>query len=259
VPVSQHEEAAMTEGKPGYTDTPQLPHCPYKVHDADRPQPRVVKPGTESSQASPGSAPSDAKILFDGTDLSGWSKMDGGPAEWKVANGYMEVVPKTGNIRTRAEFGDCQLHLEWAAPSEVAGEGQGRGNSGVFMMGRYEIQVLDCYENPTYADGSTAGLYGQYPPLVNACRKPGEWQTYDIVWLAPRFEGKKVVRPAVATVFHNGVVVHHATELIGPTTHRQVQGYEPHPAEGPLVLQDHGNPVRFRNVWYRPLKGYDQG
>jgi hypothetical protein len=169
------------------------------------------------------------------------------------------VVAGTGSIWTRQELGDCQLHVEWAAPAEVSGDSQGRGNSGVFLMRRYEIQVLDCYENPTYADGSTAGIYGQYPPLVNACRKPGEWQSYDIIWVGPRFEGRKVIRPASVTVLHNGLVVHHDTELIGATGHRRIPPYEPHPPEAPLELQDHGDPVRYRNIWYRPLTGYDEG
>jgi hypothetical protein len=183
---------------------------------------------------------------------------DGQPARWKVENGYMEVVPKTGSIRTKAHFGDCQLHREWAAPVKIEGESQGRGNSGVFLMGLYEIQVLDCYQNPTYADGTTAAIYGQFPPLVNACRKPGEWQSYDAVWVAPRFEGEKLVRPARLTLFHDGLVVHHDTVLIGPTTHRKILEYKAHPPVGPLELQDHHNPVRFRNVWYRPLKNYDE-
>jgi hypothetical protein len=175
-----------------------------------------------------------------------------------VENGYLEVVAKTGDIQTREEFGDCQLHLEWAPPSEVVGDSQGRGNSGVFLMGRYEIQVLDCYDNPTYADGTTGAIYAQCPPLVNACRRPGEWNTYDIIWEAPRFEGEQVVRPAYVTVLLNGLVLHHRQELIGATTHRKVGEYTAHPPAGPLRLQDHGNPVRFRNIWYRPLTGYDQ-
>ncbi|MGC8668505.1 MAG: 3-keto-disaccharide hydrolase [Chthonomonadales bacterium] len=242
----------------GYDDTPVLPGIGYRVHDGTRPQPRVVQPGTPSTQDAPGKPPSDAVILFDGSSLEGWLSVGGGPARWKVENGYMEVVPGTGDIETKEHFGDCQLHLEWAAPTVIKGESQGRGNSGVFLMGRYEIQVLDCYDNPTYPDGTTAAIYGQYPPLVNACRKPGEWQTYDIIWEAPRFEGDRVVREARVTVLHNGVVVHHATSLLGPTQHRQLPHYEPHPPIGPLRLQDHGDLVRFRNIWYRPLKGYDQ-
>jgi len=244
--------------KPGYDDTPQIPGQTWKVHDSARPQPPIVTPGTESAQAAAGAAPSDAVMLFDGKDLSGWVTGDGGPAKWKVENGYMEVVPKSGGIQTKEHFGDCQLHVEWAAPAEVKGESQGRGNSGVFLMGRYEIQVLDCYDNPTYPDGTTAAVYGQFPPLANACRKPAQWQTYDIVWIPPKFDGAKLKSPARVTVFHNGVVVHHDTSLNGPTTHRKVLQYEVHPPTGPLMLQDHGDLVRFRNIWYRPLKGYDQ-
>jgi hypothetical protein len=197
-------------------------------------------------------------VLFDGTDLSGWVSKTGGEAQWKVENGYMEVVPGTGNIQTKEHFGDCQLHLEWAAPSVIKGEGQGRGNSGVFLMGRYEVQVLDCYENVTYADGTTGAIYGQFPPLVNACRKPGEWQEYDIIWEAPRFDGDRLVRPAFITVLFNGIVIHNHTQLLGHTAHRVLTEYIPHPPVGPLELQDHGDLVRFRNIWYRPLKGYDE-
>jgi len=242
----------MANDKPGYDDTPLLPGSKYKVHDKERPYPRVVTPGTASTQDAPGKVPSDAIVLFDGTCLCKWSGRDGG-AKWKVENGYMEVVPGTGNIATREHFGDCQLHLEWAAPAIVKGEGQGRGNSGVFLMGKYEIQVLDGHDNITYADGITAAIYGEFPPLVNACRKPGEWQTYDVVWFGPRFDGEKFVSPARVTVLHNGVVVHHNVELIGPTTHRAILPYEPQPDKGPLVLQDHGDLVRFRNIWYRPF------
>ena len=248
----------MNGSKLGYDDTPLIPGSQYRVHDINRPQARVVTPGTESSPAAAGRAPSDAVVLFDGTDLSKWEGRDGAEAQWKVENGYMEVVPKTGNIQTKASFGDCQLHVEWAAPSVVEGDSQGRGNSGVFLMGIYEIQVLDCYDNPTYADGAAAGIYGQCPPLVNACRKPGEWQSYDIVWVCPQFDGEKVVSPARVTVFHNGVVVHHDRALLGRTPHRRAPYYEPHPATGPLMLQDHKNPMRFRNIWYRPLTDYDQ-
>jgi len=241
----------------GYSDTPIIPGTPYHVHDGRRPQPRVVTPGTFSTQTAPGRPPSDAVVLFNGGSLDGWMGRNG-PAQWQLQDGYMEVVPGTGNIRTRAEFGDCQLHLEWAEPTVIKGHGQGRGNSGVFLMGLYEIQVLDCYQNPTYPDGTTGAIYGQYPPLVNACRQPGEWQTYDIVWEAPRFEGERLLRPARVTVLQNGIVIHHAQELQGPTEHRKLAAYRPHPPVGPLELQDHGDLVRFRNIWYRPLRGYDQ-
>jgi len=246
----------MQSNRPGYDDTPTLPHFPYKVHDKARPYPPVVTPGTVPTMNEHAAPPSDAVVLFDGTDLSGWKGPDG-EAGWKVESGYMEVVPRSGNIQTKRAFGDCQLHIDWASPAEVEGESQGRGNSGVFLMGRYEIQVLDCFENPTYADGQTGAIYGQCPPLVNACRKPGEWQSYDIVWIGPQFDGDKFVSPAVVTIFQNGICIHHAKELIGPTTHKAIEPYEPHPPEGPLMLQDHGNPVRFRNIWYRPIGAYD--
>lgn len=242
----------------GYDDTPVLPGSKWKVHDGNRPQPRVVTPGTESTQEKAGEAPSDAAVLFDGLDLSNWASKDGGEAQWKVESGYMEVVPKTGNIRTKEHLGDCQLHVEWAAPAKVKGDSQGRGNSGVFLMGLYEIQVLDCYDNPTYPDGTTAAVYGQYPPLVNACRRPGEWQTFDVIWLGPRFEGEKLVRPAYVTVIHNGILVHHHKELMGPTGHKRLASYTPQPETGPLVLQDHGDLVRYRNIWCRPLTDYDR-
>ncbi len=232
----------------GYDDTPYLPETPWRVHDAARPQPPVVTPG-----AAPSDAPSDAIVLFDGTSLAGWVGRDGEPG-WLIEGSAMEVVPGTGDIETEAAFGDCQLHVEWAAPAEVAGDSQGRGNSGVFLMGRYEIQVLDGYNNPTYADGAAAAIYGQYPPQVNACRPPGEWQAYDVLFLAPRWEGTDPVRPAQLTVLHNGVVVHHARAAMGPTLHGQVADYAlPHSTTGPLKLQDHGDLVRYRNIWIRPL------
>ncbi len=237
----------------GYEDTPHLLDSPYRVHDLSRPHPPVVHPGFPGGPAAPGEAPSDAVVLFGGANLSGWVDRHGSDAAWKVQHGYMEVVAGAGDIRTRAEFGDCHLHLEWAAPAEVIGDSQGRGNSGVFLMDRYEIQVLDCFENPTYADGTTAAVYGQHPPLVNACRRPGEWQTYDILWEAPRFDGERLSRPAHVTVLHNGVVVHYRAEVLGSTSHRASPTYTAHPSVGPLRLQDHGNPVRFRNIWYRPL------
>ena len=236
----------------GYDDTPFLPDSKWRVHDGTRPQPRIVTPAT--TDAAP---PSDAIIQFNGTDLSKWSGREG-EAKWKVENGYMEATT-TGDIETYNHFGDCQVHLEWAAPAEVIGNSQGRGNSGVFLMGLYEIQVLDGYDNPTYADGLTASIYGEYPPLVNACRKPGEWQTYDIIFEAPSWKNDHLVKAAYITVIHNGVVVHHRKKALGPTGHRNVANYEtPHAPTGPLKLQDHGNPVRYRNVWIRPLTDYDE-
>lgn len=250
--AQDQKPAPKPADKPGYDDTPVIPGSTYKVHDKNRPHPQVVEPGTASTQEQAGKPPADAIVLFDGKDLSGW-KGGRGDAKWKVENGCMEVNG-TGDIETKVEFGDCQLHLEWAAPAKVESSSQGRGNSGVFLMGRYELQVLDSYDNVTYADGQAAAIYGQAPPMVNACRKPGEWQTYDIVFEAPRFEGDKLVKPARITVFHNGVLVHHGRELIGQAAHRTVGTYAPHPPQGPLKLQDHGNPVRFRNIWVRKLE-----
>lgn len=243
----------------GYDDTPMLPGSKWRVHDARRPQPTIVRPGTSSSQDAPGQPPSDAIVLFDGQDTSAWAGRDGGPIQWKVQDGAVEVVPRTGSIETKEHFGDCHLHIEWAAPAEVKGESQGRGNSGVFLLGKYEIQVLDSYDNITYADGHTSAIYGQYPPLINASRGPGEWQTYDIFFVAPRFEGQKLITPAYATVLHNGILVHHHQAILGPTGHKILASYDvPHDPTGPIVLQDHGDLVRFRNIWLRPIKGYDQ-
>ena len=242
----------------GYDDTPMLPNSRWRVHDGKRPQPRIVSPGSYGTQEKPGRPPSDAIVLFDGKDTSKWMGRNGERIQWKVENGAMIVAAGTGDIRTKQHFGDCQLHIEWAAPAKVRGESQGRGNSGVFLMGKYEIQVLDGYNNITYADGTTAAIYGQYPPLVNACRKPGEWQTYDIFFVAPRFAEEKLVSPAYVTIVHNGVLVHHHQELLGPTGHKILPSYKHHPPKGPIRLQDHGNPVRYRNIWIRELRGYDE-
>jgi 3-keto-disaccharide hydrolase len=247
----------QAHGDLGYTDTPMLPGGKWHVHDPARPRPKVVTPGTSSTPEQPGLPPSDAVVLFDGKDLSKWNGANGGPAKWKVENGCAEVNG-TGDIETKDSFGDLQLHLEWAEPSPPQGESQGRGNSGVYLMQRYEVQVLDCYENLTYPDGQTAAIYGQTPPLVNACRKPGEWQSYDIVFEAPRFDGEKLAKPARVTVFHNGVCVQHDQEILGSTQHRALPAYSAHPAKLPLRLQDHGNPIRYRNVWIRPLGEHDQ-
>jgi len=224
----------------------------WPVHDPARPLPPVVTPGPAGP---PVPAPSDAIVLFDGINLAGWTDAKGQPARWKVENGYFEVVPKTGDVRTVKGFGDCQLHVEWMAPSPAKGADQDRGNSGVFLMGLYEVQVLDCYGNVTYADGMTAAIYGQYPPLVNACRPPGDWQAYDIVFRRPRFdEDGRVLAPARMTVFHNGVLVHDNDVLTGPTAHKARPPYKMHADRLPISLQDHGHPVRFRNIWLRELE-----
>jgi 3-keto-disaccharide hydrolase len=226
----------------------------WKIHDPNRPLPAVIDPGTSSTQDSPGRPPSDAVVLFDGKDLSHWSHKDGSAAKWKVENGYAEVAAKTGYIYTREGFGDCQLHVEFAEPVPPKGESQERGNSGVFLMGLYEIQVLDSYENKTYADGQASAVYGQYPPLVNAARPPGQWQSYDILFHGPRFDKDgKLTRPARVTVLHNGVLVQDNVELSGPTAHGQRPPYKSHAEKLPLGLQDHGNPVRYRNIWIREL------
>ena len=229
----------------------------WPIHALDRPQPRKVDPGPAGP---PVPAPSDAIVLFDGTDLSRWRASNGGPAGWKIENGYMEVVPGSGGIKTVDAFGDVQLHIEWASPTRIEGEGQDRGNSGVFLMERYEVQVLDSYNNPTYPDGQAGALYGRYPPLVNALRAPGEWQTYDIIFRAPRFDAAgKLLSPARFTVFHNNVLIHDAQELEGPTAHRSKPPYTAHPDRLPISLQDHASPVRFRNIWLRELNQRDEG
>ena len=223
----------------------------WPMHDLNRPLPPMVDSGPAGP---PIAVPSDAIILFDGKNLSQWEDAKGGPAGWKVENGCMEVIPKAGSIRTKKGFGDCQLHVEWATPGEVSGEEQERGNSGVFLMDTYEVQVLDSFNNRTYADGMAAAIYGQFPPIVNASRRPGEWQTYDIIFHRPHFDaGGRVTQPARMTVFHNGVLVHDNVELLGPTTHKVRTPYKAHPDKLPLSLQDHGNPVRYRNIWLREL------
>ena len=246
----------------GFIDTPMLPGLPWHVHDPARPHPKVVTPG-----AQPGQAPSDAIVLFDGKDLSRWTSarlgsaayaVSSNPAPWKVGNGYLEVVPRSGDIASKEKFGDVQAHVEWMEPAGVGGASQNRGNSGVFLMGLFEIQVLDSYKSRTYADGQAGAMYGQWPPLVNAVRPPGEWQTYDIAFEAPRYEGGKLTRSASMTVFLNGVLLHNHKAEMGPTIYRQVPKYVAGLSEGPLVLQDHGAPVRYRNIWVRLLGGYDE-
>lgn len=242
----------------GYDNTPLIPGQKWRVHDISRPHPRVVEPGETADLP-----PSDAIVLFDGTDLSHWLGRDKKKkgqktqpsvreAKWDLKDGYMECN-KTGSIWTKEKFGSCQLHIEWCIPEDIKGEGQKSGNSGVFLMGLYEIQVLNCYENVSYADGMTGAMYGQHPPLINACRKPGEWQSYDIVFEAPEFDGDKLVKSGYMTVLHNGVLLHHKVEILGATTHKKAPQYKPHAPELPLQLQDHGNPVRFRNIWIREI------
>jgi hypothetical protein len=224
---------------------------PWPIHSMERARPPVVDPGPAPPPSPP---PSDAVVLFDGTDLSAWRMSDGSPARWRLGDGWFEVVPGTGSLVTSEPFGDVQLYIEWASPLEVIGDGQGRGNSGVFLMGRYEIQVLDSYRNDTYPDGQAAAVYAQYPPLVNASRPPGEWQSFDIIFRAPRFDGDgALLRPARVTAFHNGVLVHDGVELTGPGAHEARPPYEAHPPRLPLSLQDHGDRVRFRTIWIRPL------
>jgi hypothetical protein len=212
------------------------------------PVPVKVTPGKGTAP------PSDAIVLFDGTDLSEWETEGGGTAGWKVEDGVLTVAPGTGSIQTRQSFGDIQLHLEWRAPFEVQGDGQDHGNSGVFLQKRYEIQVLDCYENTTYVNGQTASVYKQYPPLVNACLPTGEWQTYDIIFMAPRFNSdSSLFAPATVTVLHNGILVQNHVSIRGTIQYIGLPEYEPHDMKQPLMLQDHGNPVSFRNIWLREL------
>jgi len=239
--------ALAQEGSDWNKGLPEQHESVWLVHDSRRPKPERVTPGAEL-----GAPPSDAVVLFDGKDLSQWT--GGRRGLWKVEDGYMEVND-TGSIRTREEFGDCQLHLEYRAPAPPEKRDQARGNSGILFMGRYEVQVLDNHENPTYADGYIGSVYGQHPPLVNAGRPPGEWQMYDVVFRAPRWEGEKLLEPGRFTVFLNGVLVQHDAKIHGSVAWRQLAKYTPHGPTGPIVLQDHGDKqaVRFRNIWVRRL------
>jgi len=224
-------------------------------HDRDRPQPTVVDPGMPSTPEKVGRAPSDAVVLFDGSNLSAWCAMNGEPTKWINHDGALECVPGSGYARTLQSFGECQVHVEFATPNPPHGKSQGRGNSGFFFgMGRYEVQVLDSYENKTYADGSCGSVYNQYPPLVNVSRKPGEWQTYDILWTPPKFGIDGSLKSAArVTVFQNGVVIQNNVVLIGETGWLERAPYKAHPEKLPIALQDHGNPVRYRNIWVREL------
>jgi len=232
--------------------TAQSPLGKWPQHSKERAAPAIVAPGAYVSQA----PPADAVVLFGGPSLSRWTHEAGGPAKWRLVDGAFEVVPNTGALMTVDSFGDAQLHIEWMSPKPPRGRDQDRGNSGVFFGGgRYEVQVLDSHGNVTYADGQAASLYGQFPPLVNASRPPGEWQTYDIVYHRPRFDAAgKVLSAARFTVIHNGVLVQDNMELVGPTANQSRPPYEKHADRLPISLQDHGHPVRFRNIWLRDLE-----
>lgn len=262
VAVVAQKSTSSADTDSGFTDTPLLPGLPFHVHDPLRPHPRVVTPSPV-----PGQPPSDAVVLFDGTGLAKWTAAKLGtasyeiiqkPAPWTATASYFEVVPGSGSIATKERFGNAQLHVEWMEPPGVTGASQNRGNSGIFLMGLFEIQVLDSFRNPTYADGQAGAIYGQWPPLVNAVRKPGVWQTYDIVFDAPEFISGRRTKSAYMTVFLNGVLLHNHKEAMGPTVFRNVARYVPGPPEGPIILQDHGAAVRYRNIWVRRVGGYDQ-
>ncbi len=243
----------------GSTDTSMIPGQQWRVHDRRRPQPRVVTPGELSTYDKPGTAPSDAIVLFDGTDLSQWTHIGpDGPddlreAQWKVVDGAIEVVPRTGYMQSLDSFGSCQLHIEWRTPEQVRGNSQGRGNSGIKLMGVYEVQVLDSFNNRTYADGQAGAMYGQYPPMVNASRQPGQWQVYDLIFEAPKFDlDGELLESAYLTLIHNGILLHHRRPFHGPTG-RDLKPYNFESPAAPIALQDHGNPLRYRNIWVRPL------
>jgi hypothetical protein len=236
-----------------YVDTPT---GRWLIHDTNRPAPPIVTPGAEC-----GAAPSDAVVLFDGTEASmaaNWTDMKGNPTKWVFRDGSMESVEKAGYLQSKQQFGSCQLHVEFATPSTVKGSSQGRGNSGVFLQGEFEVQVLDSYENKTYPDGQCSALYGRAVPLVNVCRKPGEWQSYDIVFHRAMFDKDgKIVQKPTFTIFQNGVLVQDHVTLEGGTQWKgphAISDFRPLPDKGPIQFQDHGNPVRYRNVWVRELK-----
>jgi len=227
----------------GYTNTPILPGTKWHVHDPNRPQPKWVQPKYDGKPVPP---PADATVLFGGKDLAKWKNK-----KWKVRDSYMQVTK--GSQVSLDQFGDIQLHVEWYVPAGLKGSGQGQGNSGIYLMGKYEIQVLNCYNNRTYADGMTASMYGQYPPLVNACRPAGEWQSFDIHFKAPVFKDGKLAGAAYVTVYHNNVLVHDNARYMGATGWKRVAKYKPHGPKGPISLQAHGSPVRYRNIWVRKL------
>jgi hypothetical protein len=230
----------------GYKDTPKLPWCDYLVHDPDRPAPKRIDPGPAGP---PWPAPSDAIVLFDGKDLSKWQE----PEKYcRLVDGCLEALGD-GSFATKQSFGSCQIHLEWVAPAGFQGPWYNQGNNGILLMGRFEIQVFDSYNVKIYPDGEAGAVYGQTPPLVNPCRKPGQWQTYDIFFTAPKFQGDKLLQPARVTMLFNGVLVHLNQEIYGDTGHRILPEYKEKTSTGPLALGNHDCPVRFRNIWLRPL------
>ena len=236
--------------EPGYTDTPLIPGSKWRVHDQARPQPAIVEPGTGDLGATP---PADAVVLFDGTNLDQWIRTDNKPIEGEVKNGTFDITA-TGQLRTKQEFGDCQLHIEWRTPALKENfDRMNQGNSGVFLMGLFEVQIIESKASYIYADGNAGAIYGQYPPLVNPTRKPVEWQSFDIFFTAPKFEGETLKSPAFITVLYNGVLVQNHMQILGTTGHRDVPGPYPAKEKGPLVLQEHRSPVEFRNIWIRPF------
>jgi hypothetical protein len=242
---------AAAQEKPGFKDTPILPGGQWHVHDSDRPTPQPVTPA-----ANPGGAPADAVVLFDGKSTDAWVPEKG---VWPIKDGAMTIPSRAGsggesNLVSKQSFGDVQFHLEFRSPNPPTKTSQDRGNSGIWFMQRYEVQILDGYQNPTYADGTVGAVYGWKPPLVNAAREPGEWQSYDVVFERPRFAvDGKLVRPAYVTAFLNGVLVQNHQAMLGTTIWRQVASYKAHPDAAPIQLQDHDSPVSFRNIWVRPL------
>ena len=238
--------------EPGYTDTPLLPHSKWRVHDQARPQPTKIEPGQGDLGVK---LPSDAVILFDGTSLDAWSKDNGEPAgDGILPDGSFDIL-KTGQLRTKEEFGDCQLHIEWkTSPEESTIDRMNWGNSGVFMMGFFEMQIIESHDSYIYADGNAGAIYGQYPPLVNPARKPGEWQSYDFFFTAPRFDGEHMLEPAYVTIVYNGVLVQNHKPILGTVSHRDLPGKYPAKTRGPIGLQEHHSSVKFRNIWIRPLE-----
>jgi hypothetical protein len=236
--------SAADEHALGYDDTPKLPNSPWRVHDRQRPQPPVVKPGDEA-----GAPPADAVVLFDGKDLSQWE----GAKPRGLEDGYIDIM-KAGELKSKRHFGDCQLHVEWATPAKADGDAMKWGNSGVYFLGEYELQIIESHDSRIYSDGLAGAIYGQTPPMVNVARKPGEWQTFDVAFTAPRFDGDKLLAPAYFTVFWNGVLVQDHTPVIGPTVHGKLANYDQsRTTSGPVLLQKHGSAVRFRNIWIRPV------